>query len=195
MGEIGLVKVVSEGSVGSNLRRIEAICGNGIVELLRSEQDTIDQLASTLQVPRGDSQGSLEKRLLELAEAQKQVQDLQSQLAMSQATDLAAQAKDGVVIHQVDGIERDQLKELAVAIRDCDGVTAVVLGGAPPQGGAALVAATTAEFSVTAGELIAQGSKSIKGGGGKGDRFAMAGGKEPAGIDQALADAARAAGM
>lgn len=116
-------------------------------------------------------------------------------MAASKAVGLAAAAVEGVVVSRVDGVGREELKELALAIRDSDGVDVVVLGGAPAQGGAALVAATTAEATKTAGELIADGAKAIKGGGGKGDRFAMAGGKEPEGLDEALKLATAAAGL
>jgi alanyl-tRNA synthetase len=60
-----------------------------------------------------------------------------------------------------------------------------VLAGAPAGGGAALVAATDA--SVHAGELVAEAAKAIKGGGGKGADLAVAGGKDPEGVDEALA--------
>ena len=57
----------------------------------------------------------------------------------------------------------------------------MVLGGAPDGGGAALVAAVRPGSGLEAGNLIAEGAKAIKGGGGKGADFAMAGGKEPDG--------------
>jgi alanyl-tRNA synthetase len=52
LGDIGLIKIVSEGSIGSNLRRIEAVTGTGAVDLLRQEQERIDRAARLLNVPR-----------------------------------------------------------------------------------------------------------------------------------------------
>ncbi len=195
LGDIGLIKIVSEGSVGSNLRRIEAVCGTGAIDLLRQEQRTVETIAESLQVPKGDAADGVRRKIEEVAGLHAEVQQLQGQVAASKAVGLAASAVDGVVIARVDGIARDQLKELTLAIRDHDGVDVVVLGGAPAQGGAALAAATTKESTITAGELIADGAKVIKGGGGKGDHFAMAGGKDPEGLDEALKLATAAAGL
>ncbi len=192
LGDIGPVKILSESSIGSNLRRIEAVTGTGPIELLRSEQAVLDGLADRLNVPRGDVAEGLSKRLDEMQALRDEVKALQGRLAASQAGDLADAAVDGVVVARVDGISRDQLKDLAVALRDRDGVHMVVLGGEPDGGGASLVAAVDTDASVEAGALIADGAKAIKGGGGKGADLAQAGGKDPGGLDEAL-DLARAA--
>ena len=74
-------------------------------------------------------------------------------------------------------------------------VRAVVLGSAPEGGGAALVSAVTDDSGLDAAALIADAGKAIKGGGGKDPRLAVAGGKDPAGLDDALALARAAAGV
>ncbi len=195
MGDIGLLKIVSEGSIGSNLRRVEAVTGAGAIDLLRSEQRTLDSAADLLNVPRGNVLDGLTKRLGEMADLKDQVRDLQAKMAQGLASDLAASATGGVVVARVDTIGRDELKELALKLRNTDGVDVVVLGGEPDGGGAALVAAVTPGHSPTAGELIAEGAKAIKGGGGKGPDLAMAGGKDPSGLDEALSLARQAAGV
>ena len=96
---------------------------------------------------------------------------------------------------RIDGMSRDELKDLAVAVRDRENINAVVLGGAADGGGAALVAAVVPGVGPEAGELIAAGAKAIKGGGGKGADLAMAGGKDPEGVDEALKLARTAAGV
>ncbi len=195
LGDIGPVKVISESSIGSNLRRIEAVSGTGPIELLRAEQAILDGLAERLNVPRTDVADGLTKRLDEMSELRDELKALQGQLASAQAGDLADAAVDGVVVARVDGVSRDQLKDLAVALRDRDGITAVVLGGEPDGGGASLVAAVVGDAPVEAGALIADGAKAIKGGGGKGADLAQAGGKDPAGLDEALDLARQAAGI
>ncbi len=195
LGDIGLLKITSEGSIGSNLRRVEAITGNDTIELLREEQSTKAALAEALNVPIGDVVEGLDKRLAELKEVKAEVAEMRAQLALSQADSLAAEAIDGVVVARVDGISQDDLKNLAVALRDHVGIRAVVLGGAPQSGGAALVAAVSSESGLHAGRLIADGSKCIKGGGGKAPELAMAGGREPAGLDEALGLARAALGQ
>lgn len=194
LGDIGLVKIVSEGSIGSNLRRIEGVTGSGTIEVLREAQAVVDGAAEMLNVPKGDLVEGLSKRLSEIKDLRSEITALKRQLAGSQAVDLAAQAVDGIVIARVDGIGRDELKDLAVALREQPGITAVVLGGAPDGGGAALVAATIAD-GPAAGDLIADAAKAIKGGGGKGADLAMAGGKDPEGVDTALDLARAAAGL
>ncbi len=195
LGDIGLVKIVSESSIGSNLRRVEAVTGAGAVDLLRAEQSVVDEVASKLGVPRVDLVDGLTKRLDELADLKDQVKTLQGKLAVGQAGELAESATDGVVVARIDGMSRDQLKDLAVAIRDREEIQAVVLGGAADGGGAALVAAVVPGNEPEAGALIAEGAKAIKGGGGKGADLAMAGGKDPEGVDQALDLARQAAGV
>ncbi len=192
LGDIGLVKIVSEGSIGSNLRRIEAVAGAGTVDLLRSEQQVIDHVAELVGVPRGDLAEGIEKRLAETKSLRDEVAELKRRLASGRAVELAEQAVDGVVVASVPGLERDDLRDLAVAIRDREGVRAVVLATDPPGGGAALLAAVRPDSGLDAGALIADGAKQIKGGGGKGADLAMAGGKDPSGIATAL-DLARAA--
>jgi alanyl-tRNA synthetase len=87
------------------------------------------------------------------------------------------------------------LRDLAIAVRQHDGVRAVVLGGVSDTGGVALVSAVTADAGLEAGPLIKDAARAVGGGGGgKGD-VATAGGKNPAGLDDALAIARRAAGV
>jgi alanyl-tRNA synthetase len=87
------------------------------------------------------------------------------------------------------------LRALAVAVRDQPGVRAVVLGGAPSGGGAALVGAVRKDSELNAAELIADASKTIKGGGGKDPLLSVAGGKDAGGLDAALDQARAAAGI
>jgi alanyl-tRNA synthetase len=195
LGDIGLVKIVSEGSIGSNLRRIEAVTGASAIELLREEQAVVDTAAQLLNVPRGDVVDGVTKRVAEIRSLKDEIKALRAKLALGQAASLAGAAVDGVVVAHIDGLGRDEMKELAVAVRDQEGVRAVILGGAPDGGGAALVSAVRPDSGLSAGALIAEGAKAIKGGGGRGDDIAMAGGKDPDGVDEALALASTAAGV
>ncbi len=195
LGDIGLVKIVSEGSIGSNLRRVEAVAGAGAVDLLRSEQRVVERAAELLNVPRGDVLDGIDKRLGEMKALRDEIAALKRQVAVGQAVDLVAQAVDGIVVAHVPGLDRDALKDLAVAIRDHEGIRAAILATDPPGGGAALLAAVAPGSGLDAGVLIADGAKEIKGGGGRGADLAMAGGKDPAGIEAALRLAAQAAGL
>ena len=115
--------------------------------------------------------------------------------AGGEAETLAAQASDGVVVARRDGLAPDELRDLALAVRERPGVRAVVLGSAPEKGGVSLVAAVTKDSGLHAGELLVDAARTV-GGGGRRDQpdFAMAGGKDPSKLDDALAQAAAAAG-
>jgi len=195
LGDIGGIKIVSEGSIGSNIRRLEAITGFGPIQRLRDEDAQLTQIASTLGVATEEIVDAVERQRNEIKELQKQVKSLRQQAAAGRAGDLVGSAVDGVVVARIDGGSRDDLRNLAIAVRDKPGIRAVVLGGEPDGGGAALVAAARKDSGLDAGRLIEEGKKSIQGGGGPNPELAMAGGKNAAGIDQALAQARAAAGL
>ncbi len=95
------------------------------------------------------------------------------------------------MVARVDGLTRDDLRSLGVAVRDRPGVRAVVLIGAPEGGGVALVSAATKDGGLDAGALLADAARTVGGGGGKHPELAVAGGKDASRIDEAL-DLARA---
>ncbi|MCU1455780.1 MAG: alanyl-tRNA synthetase [Acidimicrobiales bacterium] len=194
-GDIGPMKIVSETSIGSNLRRIEAISGFGPIARIRDEERTLAEAAELVGVPVAELLDGVEKRLAELKELRDQVKDLRAKAASGGASDLAGQAVDGVVVARVDGLVRDDLRSLAVAVRDRPGMRGVVLIGAPDGGGVALVAATTKDSGLDAGSLIADAARTVGGGGGKHPELAVAGGKDPERIAEALTQAAAAAGV
>jgi alanyl-tRNA synthetase len=195
LGDIGTVKIVSEGSIGSNLRRIEAISGFGPIERLRAEDAQLGALAEVLGVAADEIVETVERQRAEVRDLQKQLKALKQQAAGSRAGELADTAVDGVVVARVDGGSRDELRALALAIRERPGVRAVVLGGEPDGGGAALVAAAAKDSGLDAGVLIADAKTSIGGGGKAKPDLAMAGGRDAGGIDTALDQARSAAGI
>jgi len=186
LGQIGPVKVISEGSIGSNIRRIEAVSGLGPIELLRREQDRLREAAERVGVPTDDLSGGIDKRIAELGVLRDEVASLRRQLAGNQAGELADAAVDGVVVARVEVEDRNELRDLAVALRDRPEVDAVVLGSSPGGKGAALVAAVSEGYGASAGDLLGDAVALIGGGGGKGADVAMAGGRNPDGIDAAL---------
>ena len=197
LGDIGHLHVVSESSIGSNLRRIEAITGLATVERLQNSETTLAEIGDMLNASAEAITESLRRRLNEMKELRNQVKALQQVAAGARAADLAAAADQGVVIARVDGIERDELRDLAAAIRDRPEIRAVVLAGAPQGGGVALVAAVTPDGELKASNLIDEAAKAVQGGfGRKGDPpLIVAGGKKVDGIEDALDLARSAAGL
>jgi alanyl-tRNA synthetase len=195
LGDIGPVKIVSEGSIGSNLRRIEAVTGTGPIERLRHEEAILGEVAGRLGVPAEEVVEGVDKRLGEIKALRDEIKELRRQLAGGQAAGLAGQAIDGIVVARVDGVSQSELRDLAVALRDQPGIRAVVLAGAPESGGAALVAATSKDSGIDAGALIEEAKKTIKGGGKSDPLLSVAGGKDASGLDAALDQARAAAGI
>ena len=192
LGDIGPVRIVSEGSIGSNIRRVEALTGQATIDSFRSVGNSATAAAKTLGVPANDLLDGVERLTTEAKSLRHEVAALKQKMAIGQAPTLAAQAVDGVVVARVDGLDRNGLRDLAVSVRDHDGVDAVVLGAALDSGGVALVSAVTADGGYNAGVLIEDAKKTVGGGGKPGDEFAVAGGSNAEALDDAL-DEVRAA--
>ena len=186
LGDIGLVKVVSEGSIGSNIRRIEAVTGAVPVERLRAEERRAQEVASALGVPVEDLVEGAARRTAELRALRDELKALRRQVAGSVADDLAAGAVDGVLVARVDAEDRNEVRDLAVALRDRPGMRAVVLGASPGGKGVALVAAVAPDAGLHASDLIAEAVALVGGGGGRSADLAAAGGKFPEHLDAAL---------
>jgi len=186
LGDIGMVKVVAESSIGSNLRRIEAVTGTNAVEYVLSHHRTISAAASLLGAQPSELVAAIQRKIEENKSLGDELKALRSAQAASRASEMVASAEGGVVVSRVDGVSPNDLRELALAIRQNSTIKVVVLGGVTDTGGVALVATVSSAVSVAAGELIRDAAKAVGGGGGgKGD-IATAGGKDPSAIDAAL---------
>ena len=192
LGDIGAFHITSEASIGANIRRLEAITGRDTLDLLRSQQSLIDEVARSLGVPSAELADGVAKRQSETKALRAEVAELRRRAALGRAPELAAAAVDGVVVARVDDVGRDSLRDLAVSIRELDGVKAVVLGTALDSGGAALAAAATTGGGFHAGDLITEAKKTIGGGGRSASDLCVAGGRDSGRLDEAL-DLARAA--
>ena len=191
-GDIGPIKVISEGSIGSNLRRIEAVTGDNAVHYLLDLADRVANAADVLGTKPDDIVSAAQRAIDNAKALTDEVKKLRAANVLSQAGELAEQAVDGALIMRVDGISPAELRDLAIAVRTRSGIEAVVLGGVSDSGGVALVAAVTPASGLKAGDLIKDAAKQVGGGGGgKGD-IATAGGKNAAALDDALATATKA---
>ena len=185
LGDIGLLKIVSESSIGSNVRRVEAVTGSSTVDLLRNEQATTASIAGALVVPVDDVVNGVERRMQELADLKKELAAAKRQSAVGRADELAASAVDGVVVARIDDLDRDSLRDLAVAIRD-KGVSAVALGAALESGGVALAGAVTEDSPLHAGEWLGPAAKVVGGGGKMAPDLVVMGGRDAEQLDAAL---------
>ncbi|HEX2024266.1 MAG TPA: alanine--tRNA ligase [Acidimicrobiales bacterium] len=187
LGTIGPIKIVSEGSIGANLRRIEAVTGTGSLERIREEENILGRTATLLRVAPPEVPERVERVLDDNRSLAEQLAALRRAQARAQAEAMAAAAVDGVVVSRLpDGTDRKDLETLAAAVRDQPGVRGVVLAAAPPGGGVALVALVRKDSGLVASDLLLDAARTVGGGVGRSPERAVAGGRDPSRLDEAL---------
>ena len=186
LSDIGPIKILSEGSIGSNIRRIEAISGMGTIGLIRSQQNLIEEASTNLGVPSSSLIEGVAKKNREIEELMLELGGLRTSVLKNSLGTLLDQAQDGIIAEQIDGVGRNDMRDLIGSLCGSEGIKAVILGVALDSGGVALAAGVPPGSKLDASELIAESTKLIKGGGGKGKEFAMAGGKDSAALEKAI---------
>ncbi len=190
-GEIGVFKILSEGSVAAGVRRIEAITGDRALAEYQKVIGTLRSVAGMLNANEDDVLGALEKKLDELKAIEKQLEASKRKAAGSAAGDLVGQAKEvkGVrlIAAKVDGVDREGLRQMVDTLRQKLGSGVVVLGTAD-DGKVALIAGVTKDLNpkVHAGKIVQELAKLVGGSGGGRPDLAEAGGKDTSGLQKAL---------
>ena len=193
LGTVGPIKLLSEGSIGSNLRRVEALTGEASLIHIRSHEETLAAIAKLLRVSPGEVADAVERLSSDYRNLRDELAAARKSAAVGQARDLAASAVDGLVVADVTPMARQDVQDLAVAVRDLSGIRAVVLGSAPAAGGVALVAAVRSDSGLDAGRLLADAARTVGGGAGKGKEVSVAGGRDASRLGEALEQARHAA--
>lgn len=193
-GELGLVKLLSESSIGAGVRRVEALVGHDAYAYLAKEHLLINSLTEIL---KGSKAEDLPQRISELLDKvkimEKEIASARSAKAMASIGDLAKKVKkinqSNLVIEKLeDEISVDDLRTLAINLRAKIESSIVVLATIN-SGKPIIVAAVSAEaikIGVKAGSLIKLGSEILGGGGGGKDDFAQGGGSDSNLIPKAL---------
>jgi alanyl-tRNA synthetase len=196
-GEIGLIKILDEGSVSSGVRRLEAVAGESSLRHFRADHE-LEQVARTL-VRSAEPEGSLATALRhEITARDEEIKKLRKELEqarMKSASATTASIEDKVRVvngvkvltHRVDNLERAQLRTLVDNLRQKLGSGVVVVGSAS-DGTVSLVAGVTKDLTsrVQAGKVIGPVAEKVGGKGGGRPDLAEAGGKDPAALDEAL---------
>jgi alanyl-tRNA synthetase len=194
LGMIGPITVVSESSIGSNKRRIEAVTGTSALDRIVAREGLLDEAAALLRTEPEHVAEAIERLLERQRAAERALEQAQSRELQAEAQALAATAVGGVVVARRDGLEPDALRDLAQAARIASGLRAVVLGGSPDGARANLAVSAPrsdagTDGAVHAGQLVKQIAPLLGGGGGGSPEMAVAGGKDPSGVDRALDEA------
>ena len=198
LGMIGPITVVSEASIGSNTRRIEAVTGTGALDRLASRENLLAEAAALLRTDPEHVGEAIERLLERQRAAEKALEAAQARELQGEAAALVAAAIHGSVVARRDGLTPDQLRDLAQSVRAQGHLRSAIIGGSPDgiKASVAVSADRSAEHAALggqlhAGDLVKQIAPLLGGGGGGSPEVAVAGGKNPSGIDAALDEARR----
>lgn len=199
-GEIGLLKLVGEGSVSSGVRRVEAVSGTGSLAEFRKDFDVAKVAlqivgASTAADPAVALRDKIAAQEEELKKLKRELDQVRMKSAASAVTGDNAVDVNGVklIAQRVPGLDRNQMRELVDNLRNQIGTGVVVLGTATEDGKVALIAGATKDIAgskVHAGKLVGALAAKVGGKGGGRPDLAEAGGTDASALDAAIASSA-----
>jgi alanyl-tRNA synthetase len=210
-GEIGLIKILKEGSVSSGVRRVEAVTGEGSLQHFRRDHQLEHVVASLVgptlsqKTPKdgapavGEALASpaealkleLDKKDAEIKRLARELDQARMKSASSSTANIGEKVKDvrgvKVLAHRVDNLERAQMRTLVDQLRDKLGSGVVVLGSTT-NGNVSLIVGVTKDLTsrIQAGKVIGPVAQRVGGKGGGRPDLAEAGGKDPGALDSAL---------
>ena len=195
-GQLGLVKLLSESSIGAGVRRVEALVGHDAYQYLAREHVLLNSLTEIIKGARADE---LPQRISELVEKmksmEKELSAVRSAKALAATSQIANKAKKvrdiNLIVEQLESeIAVDDMRSIAINLRGKVKSGVVVLSTIS-SGKPLLVAAVSPEaikLGIKAGDLIKIGSATLGGGGGGKDDFAQGGGVDVLAISKALTE-------
>jgi len=191
IGDIGVLKIVSEGSVAAGVRRIEAVTGIGALEHYENQAQILSQVASRLNTSEDSVLATVEKLSATVKQLEKELEGQKRKGALGQLDQLAGQVQTikGVklIAAEVSGTDKESLRQLVDSLRQKLGSGVVALGTVE-DGKVALIAGVTKDLTakVHAGKLIQALAKMVGGSGGGRPDLAEAGGKDTSALKSAL---------
>ena len=194
--EIMAFKIISETGVAAGVRRIEALTSDGLMKYYADIEEKLKNVAQLLKAAPDNLADKIDHMLAENKALHSEVESLKSKMAQEAAGDVMDQVKEvkgmKLLAAQIDGVDMNGLRDLGDQLKEKLGEGVVVLASAG-DGKVSLMATATdgaMKLGAHAGNLVKGIAGCVGGGGGGRPNMAQAGGKNPAGIPEALAKAA-----
>jgi alanyl-tRNA synthetase len=190
-GDIGLFKIISEGSVAAGTRRIEAVTGEGVLRQLRQASETLALLAGSLHAKPEELLQAVEKLSDSEKKLRKELEAQQMKRATSQASDIVKEAREVkgvlVVAARVEVTDRSAMRQMVDDLR-AKLQSGVIVLGSVSDAKVSLIAAVTKDLTgkLDAGKIVKQAASYVEGSGGGRKDLAEAGGKNPAKLNESL---------
>jgi len=196
-GDIGFFQIVSEGSIGSGMRRIEAVTGREAEKLIEERASMLDKVAHQLQVPAADVEGKLSSILEELNVERKRAVALERQLSKETAESLLDKSETvkgvSVLAAQASVSNMDALRHMGDVLREKMGSGVVVLAAVwdDKPNFLAMVTPDLVAKGLNAGDIVKKVAQATGGSGGGRPQLGQGGGKDKDKLEQALKLVAR----
>ena len=190
-GDIGLFKILSEASVASGVRRIEAVTGEGSLAKVHQEEETLKEIAQFLKSSDAELKTKVQALLEDMKAKDRELASLKSKLAGSLVDEALGKKKDvkgvSLVVARTDELDPEGMRQLIDNLKAKLGSGVIVLGSGKPDQ-IAFIAGVTKDLTgkVKAGDIVKEVAKITGGGGGGRPDLAQAGGKDASKVDEAL---------
>ena len=190
--DIQYIKILSESGVAAGVRRIEALTGDNVIKYYKEIENTLNEAAKAAKVNPSDLATKITHLQAELKTLNSELESLKSKAAKEALGDVTNQVVEvkgmKLLATKIDGVDMNGLRDLGDQLKEKIGDGVVVLFSA--QDGKVNMVAMATDAAVKAGahagNLIKAVAPTVGGGGGGRPNMAQAGGKNPAGIDQAI---------
>ena len=188
-GQIGLFKIVAESAISAGVRRIEAVAGGVAEEKLYTIEDTLKEVQKSVGSPA--LLQAIKKMIDDNAELRKEIEGFRAEKArgLADAIGKVIAESDQKVFSKVVDMPVDMVKDAIYALRTANPEVAIVLGSR--EGGKPMLAVAVGDAlvakGVKAGDIVRTAAKEMQGGGGGQPFYATAGGKNPEGLEKAIA--------
>ncbi|SHG81155.1 alanyl-tRNA synthetase [Thermosyntropha lipolytica DSM 11003] len=191
-GEIGIFKIISEGSIGSGLRRIEAITGHAVLDYINKMEREMEMTAAVLKTSPHNIAEKVETLSRTLKEKEREIEQLKARISRSSTEDLLKTAYQvngvNILVARVESEDINLLRQNAETLRDKLGSSVVLLGAVVGDKVAfvCFVSKDLVAKGLHAGKIVGEAARVAGGGGGGRPDMAQAGGKEVSKLDEAL---------